>query len=90
VLVYEIGAANSKEDFGMYIGLAVAVFMAGLIWFISPKLKIDLRGRISTTAIAGGVTAASTAGFMYSDIAGVCVIAACLIGIGILFGYESG
>ncbi len=74
----------------MYVGLAVAVFMAGLIWFISPKLNIDLRGRISTTAITGGVVTASTAGFMYSNIAGVCVVAACLLGIGILFGYERG
>ncbi len=90
MLAYEIGSAISKEDFGMYIGLAVAIFMAGLVWFISPKLNIDLRGRISTTAIAGGATAASTAGFMYNDIAGVCVIAGCLIGIGILFGYERG
>jgi hypothetical protein len=27
---------------------------------------------------------------MYNDIAGVCVISGCLIGIGILFGYERG
>lgn len=90
MLANEIGSAISKEDFGMYIGLAVAVFMAGLVWFMSPKLNIDMRGRISTTAIAGGIASASTAGFMYNDITGVCVVAGCLIGIGILFGYERG
>ena len=87
MLVYEIGVAVSKEDFGMYVGLAVAVVMAGLVWYFSPKIGVDIRGRISMSAIAGGVVTASTAGFMYSNIAGVGLLSACLVGIGILFGY---
>lgn len=72
----------------MYVGLAVAVFMAGLVWYFSPKIGVDIRGRVSITAIAGGAVIGSTAGFMYSNIAGVGVLAAFLVGIGILFGYE--
>lgn len=72
----------------MYVGLAVAVVMAGLVWYFSPRIGVDIRGRISIAAIAGGVVVASTAGFMYSNIAGVGAIAVCLVGIGILFGYE--
>lgn len=90
MLVYEIGVAVSKEDSGMYIGLAVAVIMAGLVWYISPRIGVDIRGRISITAIAGGAVMGSTAGFMYSNIVGFAVVAAFLIGIGILFGYERG
>lgn len=88
MLVYEIGVAVSKEDFTMYVGLAVAVVMAGLVWYFSPKIGVDVRGRISITSIASGVVVASTAGFMYSSIAGVASLAVCLVGIGILFGYE--
>lgn len=74
----------------MYIGLAVAVIMAGLVWYISPRIGVDIRGRISITAIAGGAVMGSTAGFMYSNIVGFAVVAAFLLGIGILFGYERG
>jgi hypothetical protein len=88
VLVYEIGVAVSKEDFTMYVGLAVAVVMAGLVWYLSPKIGVDVRGRISITAIAVGAVFGSTSGFIYSNIAGLGVLSAFLVGIGILFGYE--
>lgn len=82
------GFAVHKEGFGMLVGLPVAVIAAVLTWAFSPKLGIDLRGRISITALAAGATTAVTAGFMYNNIAGVCTIAASLFVVAVLFGYE--
>lgn len=72
----------------MLVGLPIAVVAAVLTWVFSPKLEIDLRGRISATALCPGIVSAVTAGFMYSDIAGMCTVAASLLLVAVLFGYE--
>jgi hypothetical protein len=72
----------------MFIGLPIAVLVAVLTWIFSPKLGIDMRGKISMTALSAGAVSAVTAGFMYNNIVGVCTIAACLFIVSVLFGYE--
>lgn len=72
----------------MFIGLPIAVLLAVLTWIFSPRLGIDLRGKISMTALSAGATTAVTGGFMYNNIAGVCTMAACLLAVAALFGYE--
>ena len=72
----------------MFIGLPIAVLVAVLTWIFSPKLGIDMRGKISMTTLSAGVVSASTAGFMYNNIAGVCTMSACLFIVAVLFGYE--
>jgi hypothetical protein len=72
----------------MLIGLPIAIILAGVTWVFSPKIGVDLRGRISITALSAASATSATAGFMYNNIAGVCTISACFFIVAILFGYE--
>ena len=74
----------------MYVGLSLAVLALLGAWFIAPKLGVDMRARISLSALAGGLVSAVTAGFMFSNQAGVIVISASFISVAVLFGYERG
>lgn len=74
----------------MYVGLGLAVLALIAAWFIAPKLGVDTRARISLSALAAGIGSSITAGFMFSNHAGVISIAASFIAVAILFGYERG
>jgi hypothetical protein len=72
----------------MFIGLPIAVLVAVLTWIFSPRLGVDMRGKISMTALSLGTASAITAGFMYNNIVGVCTMSACFFIVAVLFGYE--
>ena len=74
----------------MLVGIPIATVAAVLAWVFAPKLGINMRGRISMAALAAASVTGITAGFMYSDILGVCVLSASLFVIAFLFGYERG
>lgn len=80
----------ANEGFSMFIGIGLAVAALIGAWFIAPKLGVDARARISLSALATGLVFAATAGFMVSNLAGICVIAAGFLSTAILFGYERG
>jgi hypothetical protein len=89
-LVYENVFSVANEGFSMFIGLGVAIAALIGAWFIAPKLGVDARARIALSALSAGLVCATTAGFMVSNLAGICVIAAGFLSTAILFGYERG
>lgn len=72
----------------MLVGLPIAFVAAVLTWVFSPKLGIDLRGKISISALSAASVSAVTAGFMYNNIVGVGILSVCLFIVAALFGYE--
>jgi hypothetical protein len=74
----------------MYVGLGLAVLALLGAWFIAPKLGVDMRARISLSALAAGLGSAITAGYMFGDEVGTVVVAASFISVAVLFGYERG
>lgn len=74
----------------MYVGLSLAVLALLGAWFIAPKLGVDMRARISLSALAGGLVSAITSGFMFNNQAGVIAVSASFISVAVLFGYERG
>ena len=72
----------------MYIGLAAScVAMVGA-WFLAKKFLLEVKEKISFVFLTGGLSSLVTAGFMFSNLAGVCGIAASCIAVSFLFGYE--
>jgi len=72
----------------MYIGLASScVAMVGA-WFLAKKFLPEVKEKISFVFLTGGLSSLVTAGFMFSNLVGVCSIAASCIAVSFLFGYE--
>jgi len=74
----------------MYVGLGLAVIALVAVWFIAPKLGIDTRAKVSLCSLTAGLISSCTAGYMYSELAGMIAIAVSLVAVAILFGYERG
>lgn len=72
----------------MLVGLPIAIVLAIATWVFSPKIGVDLRGRISVSALSAAAATSTTAGFMYNNIAGMGMLSACLFVAAVLFGYE--